>query len=107
MIYLPQPIVIDEAKITRYLLVPLAKDDKSGFLARAGYKLDNWQQLRADLMEQALNQMAEFIVMTRYGEKYQVRGVLPGMNGTGLRILSIWMVSKPETRFITLVPDKF
>jgi hypothetical protein len=30
--------VIVKAKLTEYLLVPLAKDDKSQFLAQAGYK---------------------------------------------------------------------
>ncbi|KKJ00104.1 DUF6883 domain-containing protein [Prochlorothrix hollandica] len=106
MTYLPQPIVIDEAKITQYLLVPLAKDDKSKFLARGGYGQESWQRLRADLMAQALNQSAEFLVTTPYGDKYQIRGALPGVNGVCLNVLSVWMVGNQQTRFITLVPDK-
>jgi len=33
-------------KLTRYLLVPLARGDKSAFLARAGYTADNPDCLR-------------------------------------------------------------
>lgn len=43
--FLPADAVIAEAKLTQYLLVPLPKDDKSKFLQKAGYTLDNWQQL--------------------------------------------------------------
>ncbi len=45
MVFLPQDSIIAESKLTQYLLVPLPKDDKSKFLAQAGYTLDNWQQL--------------------------------------------------------------
>jgi hypothetical protein len=33
--------IIPEEKITRYLLVPRIKDDKSKFLAQAGFTQDN------------------------------------------------------------------
>ncbi len=33
--------VIVKAKLTDYLLVPLVKDDKSQFLAQAGYTVEN------------------------------------------------------------------
>jgi hypothetical protein len=45
MVFLAQEAIIAEEKLTKYLLVPLPKDDKSQFLARAGYTVDNWQQL--------------------------------------------------------------
>jgi hypothetical protein len=35
MVFLPQDAVIAEEKLTKYLLVPLLKDDKSKFLDRA------------------------------------------------------------------------
>lgn len=54
MVFLPQDATIAEEKLTKYLLVPLPKDDKSQFLARAGYKLDNWQQLEQNLRTQVL-----------------------------------------------------
>ncbi len=104
--FLPKDAIIATEKLTQYLLVPLPKDDKSKFLAQAGYSLDNWQELEQDLRTQVLPQPAELIETNRYGEKYLIRTHLQGNNGVELRILTIWMVTKSTTRFVTLVPDK-
>ncbi|MCC5623026.1 DUF6883 domain-containing protein [Nostoc sp. CHAB 5715] len=106
MAFLPQDAIIAEEKLTKYLLVPLPKDDKSKFLARAGYTLDNWQQLERDLRAQVLTQPAEAIETTRYGHKYAIRACLRGINGVELNILTIWIVTNNTTKFITLVPDQ-
>jgi outer membrane receptor for Fe3+-dicitrate len=105
-VFLPQNAIIAEAKLTNYLLVLLPKDDKSKFLARAGYTLDNWQQLEQDLRTQVLTQPAEFIETNRYGKKYFIRGRLLGTNEIELSILTIWMVTNGMTKFVTLVPAK-
>lgn len=104
--FLPQDAIITEEKLTRYRLVPLPKDDKSKFLARGGYTLENWRQLERDLRTQVLTENAELIETTRYGQKYVIRGRLTGTNGVELRIRSVWMVADEMTRFITLVPDR-
>lgn len=106
MVFLPQGTVIAEEKLTKYLLVPLPKDDKSKFLAQAGYTLDNWQQLKQDLRVQVLSQPAELIETNRYGKKYAIRACLRGVNEIELNILTIWMLTNDTTRFVTLVPDK-
>lgn len=106
MVFLPQDTVIAEEKLTKYLLVPLPKDDKSKFLTQAGYTLDNWQQLKQDLRVQVLSQPAELIETNRYGRKYAIRACLRGVNGIELNILTIWMLTNDTTRFVTLVPDK-
>ena len=49
MPYLDSNASVPNAKLTKYLLIQLPKDDKSGFLAQAGYTLENWQQLKQDL----------------------------------------------------------
>jgi hypothetical protein len=106
MFFLPQDAIIAEEKLTNYLLVPLPKDDKSKFLAQAGYRLDNWQQLEQDLRVQVLTHPAELIETNRYGNKYAIRACLRGVNGVELNTLTIWMVTNDTTRFVTLVPDK-
>lgn len=106
MVFLPQDAIIAEEKLTKYLLVFLPKDDKSKFLAQAGYTLDNWRQLEKDLRTQVLTQPAEFLETTRYGKKYQIRTKFRGCNGVELSTLTIWMVTSSTTRFVTLVPDK-
>ncbi|GAB4278154.1 MAG: hypothetical protein Fur0025_04490 [Oscillatoriaceae cyanobacterium] len=106
MVFLPENSIIDPSKITQYLLVQLPKDDKSKFLAQAGYTLENWQQLEQDLRTQVLTQPAEPIETTPYGEKYMIRATLRGQNGIEIKTLTIWMVNNNVTRFVTLVPDK-
>lgn len=46
---LSQDAIIAEAKLTNYLLVPKKRNDKSHWLATAGYTLENWQELEEDL----------------------------------------------------------
>jgi len=105
-VLLPQNATIAEEKLTRYLLVPLPKDDKSKFLAQAGYTISNWQQLEQDIRAQVLTQPAEPVETTRYGQKYFIRACLCGQNGVELSVLTVWIMENSKTRFVTLVPDK-
>ncbi|MEL6399317.1 MAG: DUF6883 domain-containing protein [Cyanobacteria bacterium J06626_4] len=105
MIYLSANAIIAEEKLTRYLLVQLSKDDKSKFLASAGYTLANWCRLEQDLRNQVLTQPAEFLEKTQFGDKYAIRTALTGPNGTELIVLTIWIVTDNMTKFVTLVPN--
>lgn len=96
--------IIAEAKLTKYILIPLAKDDKSRFLEQAGYRLENWQQLQQDLREQILPLEAIPTVSTQYGQKYAITGNLISPNGRGIRAKTIWMVTERRTQFATLFP---
>jgi hypothetical protein len=87
-------------------ILQFPKDDKSKFLAQAGYTVENWQQLEQDLRTQVLTQPAEPIETTPYGQKYMIWATLRGQNRIKLKILTIGMVNNNETRFVTLVPDK-
>ena len=106
MVLLSQDAAIPEAKLTQYLLIPLPKDDKSKFLAKAGYTLGNWQKLEEDLRNQELSQPAELIETNKNGQKYCIQTTLTGENGIALNIKTIWMVTLTTTRFVPLVPDK-
>ncbi|MCY7321511.1 MAG: hypothetical protein LH660_06845, partial [Phormidesmis sp. CAN_BIN36] len=83
MPFLDPNAVISEAKLTQYLLVPLEKDDKSQFLALAGYALNNWQQLEKDI-RQILFLETTLTQDTRYGQKYAIVGTLTGPNEVAL-----------------------
>lgn len=101
--------VIAEAKLTKYLLVWREADDKSKFLAQAGYTLENWQQLEADLREQVLPlEAVPSDEPNRFGDVYEIRGALCGVNGSNLAVVTIWMIENETqvTKFITLYPDK-
>ncbi|MBD2183127.1 hypothetical protein H6S82_12730 [Planktothrix sp. FACHB-1355] len=106
MTYLNPNAVIPEAKLTRYLLVWKPKDDKSGFLAQAGYTLDNWQQLERDLRSLLMNE-ATLDKESPFGNIYKIEGVLVGSNGVSLQVATFWIVDSfsNETRFVTLLPN--
>jgi hypothetical protein len=103
---LPADTLIARTKLIGYLLRPLPENDKSGFLALAGYTPDNADELEADLRTQLLALDAEFVESTEYGDKYCIRGTLTGPNGQRLRIASFWMTENATgtTKFITLYP---
>jgi hypothetical protein len=106
---LPQNAIIAPAKLNRYLLVWRAVDDKSKFLAQAGYGLDNWQQLEADLRAQILPLDAVLAdEPNRFGVVYEICGELVGPNSRVLSVLTVWMVEYETgvVKFITLYPDR-
>ena len=105
---LPSNAVIAPAKITHYLLHLLEQDDKSQFLALAGYSVANADRLLQDIREQLLPLEAELIGPVEYGTKYLIRGTLRGPNGSELRVVSIWITLETTglTKFVTLYPDK-
>jgi hypothetical protein len=104
---LPPDSEITRVKVTQYLLKPREEDDKSKFLAQAGYSAAHAEQLLQDLCK-LLAAEAEFVQKTEYGDKYQICGKLTGPNGRSLRIISIWMIERAtgKTKFVTLYPDK-
>ena len=105
---LPGDAIIATTKVTEYLLRWRPEDDKSAFLAQAGYEAENGERLVTDIREQLLPLEAELIEETEYGPKYLIRGTLAGPNGRSLRAVSIWMTENAtgETKFVTLYPDK-
>jgi len=96
--------VIATAKLTGYLLVPLAKDDKSQFLAQAGYTIEKWQQLERDLREQILSLEALPTARTQYGQKYAITGDLNSPSGRTIQVKTIWIDTGEVTQFVTLFP---
>jgi hypothetical protein len=101
--------IIATAKLTKYLLVWRPADDKSKFLAQAGYDQDNWQQLKSDLRSQILPLEAVLShEPNRFGDVYEIQGVLVGCNGIRLAVITIWMIEyeTKQTKFVTLYPDK-
>ena len=105
---LPANAIIARRKFDEYLLRHRKEDDESGFLALAGYTLENAERLMNDFREQLLPLEAELFDETEYGPKYRIRGTLTGPNGRVRHVLTIWMKEEAtsETKFVTLLPDK-
>ena len=105
---LPPDATIAEDKLTRYLLLPQARGDKSGFLAQAGYRRDNAGHLLRDIRTQLLPLEAQRLESNTFGQYYEIRGTLTGPNGVALPVRTIWMTEHLSgvTKFVTLIPDK-
>jgi hypothetical protein len=105
---LPADTTIAEGKLTRYLLLPQTRGDKSTFLARAGYTRGNADQLLRDLRTQILPLEAVALESNKFGRYYEIRGTLTGPNGVTLDVCTIWMTEhlSGATKFVTLIPDK-
>ena|SRR5881397_3878547 len=65
---LPADAIIAAEKVTRYLLVSQTRGDKSAFLARGGYTIENADQLLHDLRTQPLLLDATPLHSTEFGQ---------------------------------------
>jgi hypothetical protein len=104
---IPKDAIIAEEKVRDYLLVPLDADDKSGYLALAGYTREEYWELLRDIRNQLLPAEAQFQYRNKFGDFFIVRGVLQGSNGKRLVVHSIWVLDVDNiVRFVTLRPGK-
>jgi|SRR4051812_38232940 hypothetical protein len=89
-----------------YLLVPKEVDDKSGYLALAGYSIgESWELLR-DIRDQLLPSEGLLQRTNEFGDFFETTGVLKGPNGRSIGIRSIWVRDEEgQFRFVTLFPD--
>ncbi len=105
---LPADTVIATEKLTGYLLLPQVRGDKSAFLAKAGYTLENAKQLLQDLRSQILPLEAIALESNKFGKYYEIKGALNGPNEVRLYVRTIWINEHLSdiTKFVTLIPDK-
>ncbi|MEM6716890.1 MAG: DUF6883 domain-containing protein [Cyanobacteria bacterium P01_C01_bin.147] len=88
---IPDDATIPDAKLTRYLLVPKARNDKSKFLAKAGFTLNNPDDLKRALRSLANANPATEDDRNEYGTFYRVTGQLVGFDGVVLSVVTIWL----------------
>lgn len=104
----PEDLIIPDDKITRYLLVQKARNDKSKFLAQAGFTQENPEALKTAIQTQALAAEAVEDRSNEYGTFYQVEGDLVGANGVRLLVITVWLQKQIDSKFqfVTLKPFK-
>jgi hypothetical protein len=105
---IPRDALIPLEKLTSYLLVSREWDDKSKFLAQAGFNLQNPHLLLAAIRELAAAVEAVEDGANEYGEFLRAEGELLGPKGQTLAAVTIWLRSKRDDRirFVTLKPRK-
>ncbi len=104
---IPEDSVIPDAKITQYLLVLKARNDKSRFLAQAGFTQENPEALKLAIQSQAMDKEAIEEKSNEYGTFYQVEGELIGVNGVSLSVITVWLQRQIDDKFqfVTLKPN--
>lgn len=105
---MPSGLVIQERKLTQYLLVYQVEADKSEFLAQAGYTRQNWQLLKRDILEATEGAEVAEVISTDWGTRFKVKSQWNGLNGQWLKVITIWQQDEEANtiRFVTLYPDK-
>jgi len=103
---IPIDAIIPPAKLTKYLLVPLAESDKSDYLARAGFDQSNVPLLEAAIRKLSATVDAVRDRVNQFGTYYVVRGMLQGPIAV-LPVRSVWIQgTEGVISFVTLVPDE-
>jgi hypothetical protein len=105
---IPEDAVIPESKITQYLLVPRDRNDKSKYLAQAGFTVANPADLAAAIRLQIQVNQASEGRANEYGVFYEVIGELVGPNSMPLSVVTIWLERQVDGvfQFVTLKPFK-
>jgi hypothetical protein len=100
-------ILIPDTKLTQYLLVLRPEDDKSQFLAQAGFTSDNPEQLKQAIITLIQSHDAISDRQNRYGTYYFVEGPLVRPNGT-LAVVTVWIERAVDgiLQFVTLKPKR-
>jgi hypothetical protein len=103
---IPPEAMIPEDKLTRYLLVPREQDDKSKFLAQAGFFLSNWPDLLAVIRLLAETGEAVEDGSNPFGDFYRIEGMVTGPNRQELAVVIIWLRWHVDGsfHFVTLKP---
>jgi hypothetical protein len=103
----PTEAIISRAKLLDYLLLPKRKNDKSTFLAQAGFTQSNPDALEAALRQLIVENEAYSDRVDEYGVFYRVEGRLHCPDGI-LAVVTVWILQKSngEYRFVTLKPAR-
>lgn len=105
---IPPDAIIADDKLTGYLLLPKARNDKSNYLALAGFTQQNPQALREALRSLANAYEALPERSSEYGTFYHVEGDLIGPKGKRLPVVTIWLHRNIDSifQFVTLKPSR-
>ena len=104
---LPIASPIAREKFSHYLLVFQTRSDKSRYLARAGYTLENVDRLIEDIRIHILPRDARRVRRAVFGDTYQIDGPLIGPSGRRIFVRTLWLkhALSDAVHFVTLIPQ--
>ena len=92
---IPHDSIVPFEKLTHYLLVAKVRNDKSKYLAQAGFTQENPETLREAIRFLTRTAEAAPEKTTEYGTFYHVAGDLIGINGVNISVIAVWLERKP------------
>ena len=104
----PDQLIVEEAKLTSYLLNSAHKDgaSKAKFFLKRGFKAADWKNFAKALTTHGAKQTVTDIETTRHGKKFTVECQLETPDGKNPCILSVWIQTKGKTpRLVTAHPN--
>jgi hypothetical protein len=102
---IPPDAIIAPEKLTKYLLVPLIKNDKSQYLAGIGFTQLNWRDLERAIRMLAASAEVRPGSFSPHGTKWLVDGIIHGPTGLTRPVRTIWLEEPGGLfRLVTLVP---
>lgn len=89
--------LVEERKVTGYLLSEEMSEGKAAFFAAFGFTLARWDLLRDALMLHAASYEVVGMVDNPFGTKYLIEGSLQTPDGRNPRVRSVWIVDVGTT----------
>lgn len=104
---LPNAVAASAAdkKFMEYLFNPSSKQGWPKGIAisnRLGYNIDNWQEMRAEILKKAPQYPVKLRASDEHGERYEQQVILQGKKGTPTNVLIGWLVNQDKTHLSTL-----
>lgn len=105
---IPPDAIISSLKVTHYLLVHRRRNDKSKFLAKAGFTAINPAVLEQEIRRATADNDASVDRANEHGVYYRIDAELVGVNGIALPVALIWLQRQSDGsfHFVTLKPRK-
>jgi hypothetical protein len=103
---IPTDAIIAPSKLTQYLLARQRTNDKSGYLAQAGFGPDSAAALESEIRRLSASTEAVADRVNEYGTYYTVTGAVTGPNARQLQVRLVWLRRLDGVfSFVTLVPE--
>ncbi|MBI4569394.1 MAG: hypothetical protein HY719_13440 [Planctomycetes bacterium] len=108
---LPQAasLVVDEQKVTAYLLNTAHKDgaSKASFFVKRGFSLTGWHEFAAALRAHGASHPVTDVEDTEFGRKYTVECEIVTPDGKNPCILTVWIqIGTSPPRLVTAHPNR-
>jgi hypothetical protein len=107
---LPNPdlLIVDQGKITDYLLNPAHRygASKARFFSGCGFQREEWKALAGVLLKHGREHEVIRTIETGFGARYVVEGEIRGPDGTERQIRTVWQFDRGQIapRLITAYP---